>query len=92
MDNSGKLVWFAAGASIGATLALLFAPQSGRATRRYLDRHTRKGRRALSEVGRDAVDRGRDALDRGRDLLEKGREMADEAASVLDRGRQLFED
>ena len=29
-----------------------------------------------------------EALDRGRDLYEQGRELADEAGSVLDRGRE----
>ncbi len=36
MNNSNKALWFVAGASIGATLAILFAPQSGEETRRTL--------------------------------------------------------
>ncbi len=32
-DNGGKALWFVAGAAIGATIALLFAPSSGRVTR-----------------------------------------------------------
>lgn len=81
----GKFVWFLAGASIGATLAMLFAPQSGKETREYIGRQARRGREALAEAGRGA-------LDAGRELWEKGRAVADEAAAeVMDRGKQLFE-
>lgn len=83
--NSNKLVWFVAGASIGATLAILFAPQSGEETRGFLKNQARRGRDLVSE-------KGREAFDTGRELFEKGRELADEAASdVMDRGRRLFE-
>ena len=33
-DNTSKLVWFFAGAAIGATIALLYAPASGEEMRR----------------------------------------------------------
>ena len=84
MNSSGKLLWFAAGASIGAALALMFAPQSGRETREYLGRQARRSRETLAEAGREA-------FDTGRELLEKGRALADEAAETMDRGRRMFE-
>jgi gas vesicle protein len=83
-DNSGKLLWFLAGGAIGATIALLYAPQTGRETRRIIQRKTRDGREAL-------VDGGRDLVDKGRDLYEKGRRVADDAAEMLERGRRLME-
>ena len=46
-DNNGKLLWFLAGSAIGATIALLYAPQTGRETRRIIKRRTREGREAL---------------------------------------------
>jgi gas vesicle protein len=83
--ESNKLVWFVAGASIGATLAILFAPQSGEETRGYIKDQARRGRELVGEKGRDAIETGRE-------LFEKGRELADEAASdMMDRGRKLFE-
>jgi gas vesicle protein len=79
MRDTNKLIWFVAGASIGATLAILFAPQSGEETRAYLGKQARKGRDRVSEAGREA-------FEAGRDLYSRGREMADEAADALERG------
>ena len=81
MDNSGKVVWFFAGAALGATVALLYAPQAGEDTRRFIRKKARKGRETMADVSREA-------LDKGRDLYEKGREMADEAADLFERARR----
>lgn len=83
-NNSGKLVWFIAGAAIGSAIALLYAPQSGRDTRRLINKKTRQGREAVADAGRDI-------LDKGRDLYEKGRRVADDAAELFERGRRLVE-
>jgi gas vesicle protein len=83
-NNSGNLVWFVAGAAIGATITLLYAPQSGKDTRRLLTKKARRGSETIADVGRDA-------LDKGRDLFEKGRRVADEAAELFERGRRLVE-
>ena len=83
-NNSGKLVWFIAGAAIGSAIALLYAPQSGRETRRLINKKTRQGREAVADAGRDI-------LDKGRDLYEKGRRVADDAAELFERGRRLVE-
>jgi gas vesicle protein len=74
--NDSKLAWFVAGASIGATLALLFAPQSGEETRYYLKKQAKKGRKRLAEVGEDLIDQGRD-------LYERAGELADDAAEAI---------
>jgi len=83
-DNGSQLVWFTAGAAIGATIALLYAPQSGREARRYLSKKTRYGREVLAEAGGDLADKGKE-------LFEKGRRMADEAADLFERGRRIIE-
>jgi len=83
-DSGSNIVWFVAGAAVGAAIALLFAPATGKETRRLLSRKTEEGRAALAEQGR-AV------MDRGRDLYEKGRKVADEAAEMFERGRKLAE-
>ncbi len=83
-ENGNKLVWFLAGAAVGATIALLYAPQSGAKTRKLIGQKTREGREALAETGREM-------LDKGKDLYEKGRKMADEAAEIFERGRKLVE-
>jgi gas vesicle protein len=83
-DNTGKLIWFVAGAAIGSTIALLYAPQTGENTRRMINKKTRKSREALEDVGRDLYDRGRD-------LYEKGRRVADDAADLFERGRKMVD-
>jgi gas vesicle protein len=83
-DNDAKLIWFMAGAAIGAAAALLFAPQTGEQTRRLIGDKAKEGRDALA-------DSGRDMMDRGRDLYERGRKMADEAAEMFDRGRKIVD-
>ena len=84
MEKSDKLVWFLTGAALGAAVALLYAPQSGKDTRRYLNKKAKHGREAIADVSRDA-------MDKGRELFEKGRKMADDAADLFERGRRLVE-
>jgi gas vesicle protein len=83
-DNNTGLVWFVAGAAIGASIALLYAPQSGRDTRRFINKKTRQGREVLEETGRDLADKGRE-------LYKKGRGLADDAAELFERGRKIVE-
>ncbi len=83
-DNGSHLIWFTAGAAIGATIALLYAPQTGRDTRRYISKKTREGREVLSDAGGDLAEKGKE-------LFEKGRRVADEAADLFERGRRIIE-
>jgi gas vesicle protein len=83
-DNTSRVVWFVAGAAIGAAIALLYAPASGEVTRRKLRRTAEEGRSKL-------VEGGKEMLDRGRDLYDKGRKIADEAAELFERGREAVQ-
>ena len=82
-DNIGiGIAWFLVGAAVGAAVALLYAPQSGRDTRRLIAKKTEEGRDILA-------DSSKEVLDRGKELFDKGRELADEAADIFERGRKL---
>ena len=83
-ENGNNLIWFAAGAAIGAAVALLFAPAPGQQTRDYISKKTREGSQALA-------DSSKEMYERGRELYEKGRKMADEAAELIERGRTIVE-
>lgn len=82
-DDSGiSIGWFLVGAALGAAVALLYAPQSGKDTRRLIAKKTEKGKDVL-------MDSSKEVMDRGKELFDRGRELADEAADIFERGRKL---
>ena len=81
-NNGSNLVWFLAGAAIGAAVALLYAPQSGSQTRRLIRKKTDEGYKTLADTGKDI-------LDRGREYYEKGRKLAEDTGELLERGKKL---
>lgn len=83
-DNGSVLLWFTAGMAIGATVALLYAPQAGKDTRHYLGKKTREGREVLTEAGGDIAGKARE-------LFDQGRQLADQAADLFERGRRIIE-
>jgi len=81
-EGVSTIAWFLTGAAIGVTVAVLFAPKSGRDTRRYLSDKTQRGKEAVAQTSTDLVDAGRDVFERGRKLVE-------DAAELFERGRRL---
>lgn len=81
-EGGSKLNWFLAGAAMGAGIALLYAPKSGKDTRRYITAKAEESKDAITETGREVYERGKD-------IYEKGRKVADEAAELFERGRKL---
>jgi gas vesicle protein len=74
--------WFLTGAFLGAAAAILYAPQSGKETRKYLSEKTQQGREAVETAGQDIAEASKDMFDRGRQLV-------DDAADLFERGRRL---
>ena len=83
-DFSSKLAWFLTGAAIGAAVALLYAPRTGKDARRAISRTATRGKEAVAETASDIVDSGRD-------MFERGRRLVDDAADLFDRGRKLVQ-
>ncbi|HEV3331667.1 MAG TPA: YtxH domain-containing protein [Bryobacteraceae bacterium] len=81
-EGSNTLAWFLTGALIGATVALLYAPRSGKDTRRYITDKTQESKDAVTETSKDI-------LDAGRDMFERGRRLVEDAADLFERGRTL---
>ena len=81
-EGSNTLAWFVTGAIIGATVALLYAPRSGKDTRQFLTDKTQQGKEAVAESSKEI-------MDAGRDMFERGRRLVEDAADLFERGRKL---
>jgi gas vesicle protein len=81
-SNSGdKVLYFLAGASIGAAFALLFAPKSGRETRDLIARTANESRDYLTSRVTD-----------GRQFVEeKTRRVGDDFTSFVDRSKEAVQ-
>ncbi|OGO18703.1 MAG: hypothetical protein A2Z02_06330 [Chloroflexi bacterium RBG_16_48_7] len=49
-NNSSSIIWLLVGAAIGASIALLYAPQSGEETRHLLKEKEAKAREKVSQT------------------------------------------
>jgi len=83
-DNTAVVgaMMLVAGGVIGAGLALLFAPQSGRKTRRQIGRYAKKVRNETEEKIRDAAQAVNDLVD----------EVSEKTATLVERGGEVAED
>lgn len=81
-EAADGLLWFLVGAAVGAGVALLYAPKSGKETRRYLAKTAERSKEYVETAARDVADKSKD-------VYERGREVADEAAELFERGRKL---
>ena len=84
-DNSGgagdKVLYFLAGAGIGAALAVLLAPRSGRETREW-----------ISSTANDGKDFVANKVNEGRQFVEdKGRRVSDDFTSFIDKSKEAVQ-
>ncbi|BDC47846.1 hypothetical protein F183_A01620 [Bryobacterales bacterium F-183] len=80
-----QALWFFAGAALGATIALLYAPQSGDETRRKIRKAARRGADQIAESGKEIAEMGRQ-------LYERGLQLSDDASAMFERGKKLIDD
>jgi gas vesicle protein len=81
-EGSNRVAWFITGVLIGATVAILYAPKSGKDTRQLFVDKTQKGRDAVSDTTKDIAEASRD-------MFERGRKVVEDAAELFDRARKL---
>lgn len=93
-NNSGLVVAFLSGALVGAAAALLFAPKTGKETRKILadygvglkdklPEELRKKADATIDHGRHLIERGQEMVKRGHDIVNEGREYIDDKKRIL---------
>jgi gas vesicle protein len=81
-NNAGdKILFFMAGAGIGAVLALLLAPKSGRETRELISRTATDSRDFIT----NKVTEGRQMVE------EKGRKIGDDFTSFVDKSKEAVQ-
>ena len=96
-EKTRSVLWFVSGAMIGAGIALLFAPQSGRQTRRDLVRMGKIARskaedmrlqlrHSLIELADDISDKVQLQIDRGKELTDKA---VEQVQGAVDAGKKL---
>ncbi len=90
-ENNGgsKLAFFLAGMGVGAVLALLYAPKSGKETREYLSQKAEQGRDYIASKSRELREQAGDLVDKGKDLVAEGRERV---SAAYEAGRQAWKD
>ena len=76
------MVWFLTGAFIGAAVAILYAPKSGKETRQFLADKVQQSKDAVTESSNNIVEASKD-------MFERGRQLVDDAADLFERGRKL---
>ena len=88
---STKSAYFVAGIGLGAAVALLLAPQSGKQTRKLIVNKAEEGKDFVTAKGREIRSIADDLVDQGKDLVSKQKDrLADVLASGKQAARETF--
>jgi gas vesicle protein len=99
-DDAAKIAGaFLIGGMVGAVIALLYAPQSGRQTRRDISKTAHRIQKDAAELVHDTIDTinqfAYETKDRVSDLIEQGGELSEKAKEevmkTLDHGQKIIE-
>jgi len=88
-NGASKVAFFLAGMGVGAVLALLFAPKSGKETRDFLTQKAEEGRDYVSARGRDLRKQAEDVVDKAKDVVSKQKEQL---SAALEAGKQAYQE
>ena len=99
-DDAAKVAGaFLVGGLIGAAVALLYAPKSGRETRKDIAKAAKRIKKDTVELVEDTIesinDFARDVKDKATDIVERGVELSDgakrEIMKSLEHGQKVIE-
>jgi gas vesicle protein len=88
-NGATNLGFFLAGLGIGAVLALLFAPRSGKETREYITGKAEEGREYVKAKTEDLRRQAEEAVEKGKDLVTKQKELL---SAALEAGKQAYQE
>jgi len=88
-ENNGgsNIAFFLAGAGIGAILALLFAPKSGKETRDYISQKAGESREKVAAKSQDYRRQAEGYVDKAKDVVNKQKEQL---SAALEAGKQAY--
>ena len=89
-ENDGsKIGYFLAGLGIGAVIALLLAPLSGKETRDMIVEKAEEGRDFVITKSEEIRKQAEDAVEKGKDLVNKQKELL---SAALEAGKQAYQE
>ena len=92
MKTTERVGWLLIGAAVGAGVALLYAPVSGKEARKFVRRKAEDAREAVTDASEQVRDRvveaGESVAEAARGVYRKGATMAAGAANIFDAGRR----
>jgi gas vesicle protein len=97
-NDAGRLAYFLVGTGLGAVVALLFAPKTGRELRENIAETTRRGVDKASETYQTTRERALDAAATGREKATEALGQAKEAvtdqrnrlSAAIEAGKQAY--
>jgi gas vesicle protein len=88
-NGASKVGIFLAGLGIGAVVALLFAPRSGKETRDFIVQKTEEGKEYVKTKSEEIRKQAEDAVEKGKDLVSKQKDML---SAALEAGKQTYQE
>jgi gas vesicle protein len=88
-NGASNFGFFLAGLGMGAILALLFAPRSGKETREYIAGKAEEGRDYVKARTEDLRREAEGAVEKGKDLVTKQKELL---SAALEAGKQAYQE
>jgi len=88
-NGASNFGFFLAGLGMGAILALLFAPRSGKETREYIVGKAEEGRDYVKAKTEDLRREAEGAVEKGKDLVTKQKELL---SAALEAGKQAYQE
>ena len=86
-DRLSKLAYFMVGGGIGAVIALLFAPRSGRETRDMIAQRAAESRERVRTTSRNVGDKVSTYIEKGKEVVNTQR---DQMAAAIEAGKQAY--
>lgn len=79
MNSTSKFAFFLAGLGVGAIVALLYAPKSGKETRRLIALKAEEGKDHIETRGKELRRQAEEAVDRSKEFVAKQKDRLAEA-------------